>query len=854
MATRSAIAKQLGQNKYKAIYCHWDGYPEGVGACLFRDYNTPERVDALLKLGDLSSLHSKLEPTKGSGHSFDTPEKDVTIAYGRDRREKNVEAQILNSIDEIKKRYDCDYIYIFTLDNEWKFIYADDSSNELVDLKQFLEKKATIKEDLKDFKTLGLDALDPDAPELSDDAVTELINAIVSGQVDVYEVLAAFEYLPNWQKDVVVSRLFDAAKEAMTQTKRWDKKNNLLTARANQLTDQIKKEIEADKKLNNENLKEKGGSDTTHMTHNAKANDTIKESRILKECRELDCKAIYDADGFTTEYTLYYDPKNDEYFTIFGDKDLYDGNPDEADMTFATEEEAREWFDNYEGFIEDSDLRHINEATSGDRIIGDDLEAAIRSLLQEKIDEDIVTIHTTMYKDATWSLRLVDAGLYKIKYELDIDFANYPIKKDPSFKNNKISTLIQWDLEDIADVFDTALRESELGVCLIKRTLDKYVYGDVGVNNYLGEASIEFVVGRGVEANKKVETSTESVDQSTQVNEAEGDSKDSFNQKKPIKEDIYEEKETCIKKFQNITFPKDKDTNLKNWYKAEFPTDELGDKIPSSTTFKTIFDLLQKHKDVYPYLAGDSIVRERVFDGLCNILECDYDDIYYTWLETGKPASSKQNNNNTLGNTSKDQKIKMDLWHDGKRNENVAACSDDKIKEFLTICKEKGYDKEANILRAELEKRGALEESLLEDGEGLDTTDIEDTLLTIIKRVFNRKHSLYVYNLDIDKVAEKNDQLEFTLLNSIKWDDEGGLEDDYRTRIMVELGDDLSDIEENIRLSSLNETFDVENVSHKTSIDITSKLEDFADDKYTYNAEVTVILTLPLRDDVKFLY
>lgn len=43
-------------NAVLQIYCHWDGYPEGVGEALQSGYNTYENALALILGGDLSSL------------------------------------------------------------------------------------------------------------------------------------------------------------------------------------------------------------------------------------------------------------------------------------------------------------------------------------------------------------------------------------------------------------------------------------------------------------------------------------------------------------------------------------------------------------------------------------------------------------------------------------------------------------------------------------------------------------------------------------------------------------------------------------------------------------------------------
>ena len=62
------------------------------------------------------------------------------------------------------------------------------------------------------------------------------------------------------------------------------------------------------------------------------------------------------------------------------------------------------------------------------------------------------------------------------------------------------------------------------------------------------------------------------------------------------------------------------------------------------------------------------------------------------------------------------QEPKMDAWHNGTRRQNVANCSDAKLKLNYEICRRKGYTKEMRLLKAEADKRGLiLEEKSLED-------------------------------------------------------------------------------------------------------------------------------------------
>jgi hypothetical protein len=62
MSTRSWIAVKEG-DCFRVIYCHHDGYPEGVGQCLVANYDSLDRVLALVGLGAISGLHDTVEDT-----------------------------------------------------------------------------------------------------------------------------------------------------------------------------------------------------------------------------------------------------------------------------------------------------------------------------------------------------------------------------------------------------------------------------------------------------------------------------------------------------------------------------------------------------------------------------------------------------------------------------------------------------------------------------------------------------------------------------------------------------------------------------------------------------------------------
>lgn len=142
MSTNCLIAKQVGNDSYLTIYCHSDGYPSYTGNMLLEHYNTPEKVNDLLALGDLSILKKKLSPNPTLLHSFSNRQKDVTVAYGRDRRDfgntsrEDVEAKTL-TLSQLDKQ-DMPYVYVFTKDNVWKCFETGQVKKGLCDLTEYL--------------------------------------------------------------------------------------------------------------------------------------------------------------------------------------------------------------------------------------------------------------------------------------------------------------------------------------------------------------------------------------------------------------------------------------------------------------------------------------------------------------------------------------------------------------------------------------------------------------------------------------------------------------------------------------------------------------------------------------------
>jgi len=114
----------------ESIYCHFDGYPEGVGQTLLDHWSTEERINELIALGDLSVLGEVI----GEKHDFDSHsgylhdgtydpnspgQKGWCLAYGRDREEKDCPS-VVHGIDNWPDYgQECEYLFSPEL-KEWR--------------------------------------------------------------------------------------------------------------------------------------------------------------------------------------------------------------------------------------------------------------------------------------------------------------------------------------------------------------------------------------------------------------------------------------------------------------------------------------------------------------------------------------------------------------------------------------------------------------------------------------------------------------------------------------------------------------------------------------------------------------
>jgi hypothetical protein len=106
MPTRSIIAQQVdGQQRFRAVYCHYDGYPAGVGAILDAHYGDAEKLTRMINGGTIESLR-------------DTPQDTVYFPRREDERAGIIEATSAYMLYRAAKRMGCDWLYIYQ-QGEW---------------------------------------------------------------------------------------------------------------------------------------------------------------------------------------------------------------------------------------------------------------------------------------------------------------------------------------------------------------------------------------------------------------------------------------------------------------------------------------------------------------------------------------------------------------------------------------------------------------------------------------------------------------------------------------------------------------------------------------------------------------
>ena len=83
----------------------------------------------------------------------------------------------------------------------------------------------------------------------------------------------------------------------------------------------------------------------------------------------------------------------------------------------------------------------------------------------------------------------------------------------------------------------------------------------------------------------------------------------------------------------------DLNSDISAWYAAEFSDDEMKDEIYTGVSFQKLYDMLSSN-DLYSIIGiDDTVVRERCFTKLAELMQVDYSVIYDMWLNAEIPDS-----------------------------------------------------------------------------------------------------------------------------------------------------------------------------------------------------------------------
>ena len=119
MATRSRIAVELQDGTVKSVYCHWDGYPDGVGQDLLnKSFSSTREVEDFIDEGSRSTV-----------------DESYYVKYGESRGEELEEPEVHASVDEYFNGDIEEYGYLYTEQGDW-VVKAAYGNGEVMDLEE----------------------------------------------------------------------------------------------------------------------------------------------------------------------------------------------------------------------------------------------------------------------------------------------------------------------------------------------------------------------------------------------------------------------------------------------------------------------------------------------------------------------------------------------------------------------------------------------------------------------------------------------------------------------------------------------------------------------------------------------
>lgn len=129
MATHSLIGLENTDGTIDYIYCHFDGYPSGVGKKLVEYYDNENRIKQLLDLGDISVLgRTPFADIEAWNRYFDINANDELCRTYRTRGDTDIDYLSCKSLNAyfIQGVSRVDYIYLYRpSEKKWFYVYSD---------------------------------------------------------------------------------------------------------------------------------------------------------------------------------------------------------------------------------------------------------------------------------------------------------------------------------------------------------------------------------------------------------------------------------------------------------------------------------------------------------------------------------------------------------------------------------------------------------------------------------------------------------------------------------------------------------------------------------------------------------
>lgn len=130
MSTQCGIGMERQDGTVTGIYCHYDGYPAGVGATLHEHYLDPAKVAELVSLGSVASVGHTLdkppaEPAR-TGDRIDDRQaarEKFTTFYGRDCGWASYGPVVSADVEGFRvelRRHGVEFLYLFGTDGRWR--------------------------------------------------------------------------------------------------------------------------------------------------------------------------------------------------------------------------------------------------------------------------------------------------------------------------------------------------------------------------------------------------------------------------------------------------------------------------------------------------------------------------------------------------------------------------------------------------------------------------------------------------------------------------------------------------------------------------------------------------------------